>query len=515
MPRPNILLFMTDQQRADHLGVAGHPILQTPHLDRLAAQGVLFERAYVNCPLCMPSRATMLTGLTPRAHQVRTNGINLSRVWPTLPEALRRAGYRTHAVGKIHVNVYGLPNGADPASLCPEDFPESQPLWATRRLTHVPLPYYGFAGVELTTGHGGGVGGQYRHWLEDNYPDAVRLLGAEAGRRPASGAEQSWVMALPPELHYNTWVADRAIAFLREQTSRAQPFFLQCSFPDPHHPYCPPETWAARYTADTMPPPIRRDGELDDLPPFYHYQYEHDYPLSGRQRKTKITDEQLRDIRAFTCAMVSFVDEQVGRVIAELGLLGLREQTIIIFLSDHGDMLGDHWMLNKGPFHFEGLVRVPCIWSWPGHWREGTRSQALVSLLDLVPTLYAITGVPLFEGDLPLQVEAERQPPALPGHSLLPSLASEAEQVQDALVIENDEDYLGLRLRTLVTERYILTIYAGQSFGELWDLQEDPLQLHNRWHDSSLAPLKRDLQLRLLDELIRTDGTLPRRLCHA
>ncbi|MCL4508169.1 MAG: sulfatase-like hydrolase/transferase [Chloroflexi bacterium] len=515
MSRPNVLLFMTDQQRADHLGSAGHPVLKTPNLDRLAAEGVQFDRAYVNCPLCMPSRATMLTGLTPRAHQVRTNGINLQRVFPTLPEGLRRQGYRTHSVGKIHASIYGLPNGSDPECLDPADYPESQSMWAEHRLSAPPLPYYGFESVELTTGHGGAVGGAYRQWLDATHAGAGQLLSAGAGRRPASQAEQAWIMALPPEWHYNTWVADRSISFLEDVARSDHPFLLQCSFPDPHHPYCPPEVWAHCYEAAEMPLPVRRAGELDALPPFYRDQFERDVIVSGRQRRTNISDDQLRDIRALTCGMVSFVDEQVGRVLMALDRLGLREQTIVIFLSDHGDMLGDHWMLNKGPFHFEGLLRVPFLWSWRGHFLEGARSQALVSLLDLVPALYDLTGVPVLEGDLPLRVEAPRQPPALPGRSLTPVLRGERPKVQDALVVENDEYYLGLRLRTLITERYVLTAYPGHPFGELWDLQEDPQQLWNRWDDPALAEMKRDLTCQLFEELVRTDGALPRRLCHA
>jgi|GEM_PF-6383400 arylsulfatase A-like enzyme len=119
MPRPNFLIVMTDQQRANHLSCAGHPTLQTPNLDRLASEGVRFANAYVNNPVCMPSRSTLLTGQTPRGHGVRTNGINLSRDVPTVTEALRQSGYRTHAVGKIHVNVYGLTNGVDPQTLAP------------------------------------------------------------------------------------------------------------------------------------------------------------------------------------------------------------------------------------------------------------------------------------------------------------------------------------------------------------------------------------------------------------
>jgi arylsulfatase A-like enzyme len=517
MASPNFLVVMTDQQRADHLGCAGHPALQTPNLDRLAAQGVRLNRAYVNNPVCMPSRSTLLTGQTPRGHGVRTNGINLDPAVPTMTEALRRAGYRTHAVGKIHVNIYGLPNDADAQALDPAGFPESAWMWSRRRVGHLPLPYYGFQTAEITIGHGPGVGGDYRNWLEAAHPEAVPLMRMEAAERPVSGAEQSAILNLPPELHYNSWVADRTIAFLEVQarTDQAQPFYLHCSFPDPHHPYCPPRAWADRYDPATMPPVTRRDGELDDLPPFYRRTYEQGMPLSGRGRATKIRDDQLRDIQALTCAMVSFVDKQFGRVLATLERLGLRENTVIVFTSDHGDMLGDHWMLNKGPFHFDGLLRVPQIWSWPGHFPSAATSEALVSLLDFVPTILELAAVPPLEGTIPPRRETAQELPPLPGVSLLPVLRGERTSVQDSVIIENDEDYLGLRLRTIVTDRFHMTVYPGQLYGELFDRQADPQQLCNRWPDPALTAVKATLTSELLHRLALTDSRLPRRLCHA
>ena len=125
--------------------------------------------------------------------------------------------------------------------------------------------------------------------------------------------------------------------------------------------------------------------------------------LSGRQSATRIADDQLRDIQALTCAMVGFVDEQIGRIFAALDRLGLRENTVVVFTSDHGDMLGDHWMLNKGPFHFDGLLRVPHIWRWPGRFRAGLVSDGLASLLDFVPTILDLAGVPALEGGNPSQ----------------------------------------------------------------------------------------------------------------
>lgn len=518
-PRPNFLVFITDQQRADHLGCAGNPTLHTPNIDRLAATGVRFERYYVNNPLCQPARATLFTGLTPRGHHVRTNGIALSPTIPTFTEALRRAGYRTHATGKLHFRNYNEPaptHAADAGEM--DRLLESQQMWAQDRIAALPPNYEGLETVDFTGAHGSGIFGQYINWLRDQDPALPGLLTREAGTPSPTGAEQCWTMALPAELHYNTWVADRAIAFLRRHTSSAtpqQPFFLWCSFPDPHHPYCPPEPWSNMYTPDEVHLPNRRSGELDDLPPHYRAIYERALNLSGRRAATRIRDDQLREIIARTYGMIAMVDHEVGRVMAEVEQLGLRRQTVIVFLSDHGEMLGDHWILNKGPFHFDGLLRVPSIWSWPGHFREGQVVDALANHLDFAPTFLDLARVPIPEGIVPERPEAPAQLPPWPGTALTPLLTGQAAALHEQVLIENDEDYLGLRLRTLITDRYQITTYPGQPYGELFDRQADPQQFHNLWDDAGYATLKRDLLVQLLDEVVRTDLTLPRRTAHA
>ena len=166
-----------------------------------------------------------------------------------------------------------------------------------------------------------------------------------------------------------------------------------------------------------MPPPTRRAGELDDLAPHFRRVFAAGLPLSGRRAPTNVPDEQRREIAALTCGMVSFVDEQVGRVMAALDRLGLRENTVVVFLADHGEMLGDHWLLNKGPFHFDGILRVPLIWSWPGRFPAGVQSDALVSLLDVAPTILDLAGVPIPEGTVPPVPEAPAMLPPWPGRS--------------------------------------------------------------------------------------------------
>ena len=378
--------------RADHAGFAGNRVVQTPNLDALAASGTQFERAYVNCPLCMPSRATLFTGLTPRGHGVRTNGIPLNKSLPTVTGALRDAGYRTASVGKLHFSNYWLnPESAHLAT--PERFPELTRFWRDGTLSAVPTPYYGFEHVDITLGHGVGVEGHYARWLREEHPETWQALQRTGVVPSSSGAEQSGT-----------------------------------------------------------------------------------FPL----------------------------EEQ-----------GLSENTVVVFLSDHGDMMGDHHLMNKGPFHFEGLLRVPLIWRWPGRIAV-QRTEALASLLDVAPTLLSLAGVPVPEGET--SDEAPRQAPAWPGRSLLPCL-TEGRTVQESVVVENDEDYLGLRLRTLITPTHKVTTYTGhrgaEPFGELFDLEHDPNELHNLWSKADHEETKRRLIERLHYRLVETDSAAPRRLSHA
>jgi arylsulfatase A-like enzyme len=489
---PNILVLITDQQRADHLGCAGNPVLRTPNIDRIAAEGVRF----------------------PRGHGVRTNGIPLDPDLPTFTGALLQAGYHTHAIGKLHLNTFQNVTGLTADQMDPALFPEAIELWQSGRVSRLPSPYYGIATTDYIGGHGPYQFGDYISWLTREHPEALPLLQKDAARETPSGADQSWKSSLPAELHSTTWVTDRAIDFLGRH-DRSQPFFLWTSIPDPHHPYCPPAPYDSLYDPADVALPVRRQGELDDLAPFFREIYEHDLQLSGRAHATRISDAHMREIIAHTYGMITLIDDQIGRILDTLSRTGLREDTLVIFMSDHGDMMGDHWMLNKGPFHFEGLLRVPFIWSWPGHVASGATIDAPVSLLDFVPTLSELSGVPMPEGRVPPAPEAPQALPALPGQSLVPLLRAGCGRGHAVALVENDEDYLGLRLRTLITPEHKLTIYADQPFGELFDLVNDPSELHNRFHDPAFREARAKLTARLLNEVVRTDSTLPRRLSHA
>lgn len=523
---PNVLCLVMDQLRFDHLGCYGNPIVKTPNIDRLAERGVLFDRAYVCNPLCMPARASWFTGLTPRGHGVRTNGIPLDPRVPTMTQALRDAGYHTHAVGKLHLQTFGVPNGE---ALEDQDLAiqaESRQAWEAGLVTGLPEGYYGLESGLLVNAHGRHAFGDYRNWIKAEHPEILPLLEAEPGTRAEDWTERcdgedacKW--EIPEAYHYNHWIAERTIDFLRAAKGEERPFFCWTSFPDPHHPYMAPKPYCDMYDPATIPLPNRDDFELRKLPPFYEMMYgegpeERWGRFSGRGAPTDVSDDALRHMIAMTYAMITSVDAQIGRVLEALEAEGLAENTVVVVLSDHGDMMGDHWMLNKGPFHFEGLVRNPMIWSCPDRFVQNVRTAGLASQIDFAPTILDLCGATIPEGRKPATMETRRELPPWPGKSLLPVLQGQAKKVRDWVIIENDEDYLPSRVRSFVTNRYKITIYGGhEDWGELFDLQNDPQERRNLWDDPAAQRLKTALITKLMYCYLEEETPLPRRLTHA
>lgn len=520
--RINILCFVMDQLRYDCLGCYGNPIIRTPNIDRLAAGGMVFDDAYVANPLCMPARATLFTGRTGRGHGVRTNGIPLDPSVPTMTEALRQAGYHTHSVGKLHMHNFSATRVEGEGEPDLTRWPESRTAWGEGAVTALPLPYYGLETALYVGGHGSWVWGDYMNWLKALHPDMVpAALGQERLEDWSEKCgEHAYRSALPEELHYNRYIADRTCEFLDEKVADGRPFFCWTSFPDPHHPYVAPQPYCDWYDPADVPLPARREGELDSLPPFYRIMHDEGAKrwkmLSGRGPATRHTDSELRHIRAMTYAMVSCTDAAVGRVLDKLDETGLADNTVVCFLADHGDMLGDHYIVNKGPFQFDGLLRMPLIWRWPGRIAEGARTDGMASQIDFAPTILDLCGVPIPEGRRPEEPEARCQRDSWPGHSLMPQLLGRADKVRDHVVVENDEDYLGTVVRTLVTERHKLTVYSGHpDWGELFDRKSDPDELNNLWDAPDVQQLKARLMKELLYAYLEEESVLPRRLTHA
>ena len=537
--RPNFLLFITDQQRADHLGCYGNSVNQTPHIDAIAARGTRFERAYVAGPVCMPNRASLMTGRMPSVHGVRHNGIPLALGATTFVRLLRNAGYRTALLGKGHLqNFEGLApeivwqnpgTGARPPDdlidadhdrrVGPDYDNEWTPYWIDRPDHHVKLPYYDFEHVRLCTLHGDHVHGDYGRWLAQHHADPDSLHGpGNAIPDTRYSAPQAWRTRVPEDLYSTSYVADMTIDYLDKHAAKnsEDPFFIQCSFPDPHHPFTPPGRYWDLYDPDDVELPASFFANQDP-PPIAHVRA---HQRAEDQRSPyapfTVSEREAREIIALTYGMMTMIDDAVGRVVARLDDLGLADDTVIAFTSDHGDWMGDHGIMLKGPLHYQGLLRVPFIWADPqgqggqkggqkGPGRgNGQRFDGLASTIDIPTTFLDRAGLAPYNG--------------LQGSSLLDTIADPATASvagRTGLLIEEDalRPNFGYqerpRVRTLVTERYRLSVWSGSDWGELYDLHDDPHELTNLWDDASAAQLKADLIEHLTQEMIAKQSRSP------
>lgn len=526
--QPNFLVFMTDQQRADHLGCFGNGLVRTPHIDALANVGAVFERFYVNAPVCMPNRAALATGRMPGAAGVRMNGVPLPLSAVTYADALREAGYRTALIGKAHFQnmTDAQPSPVSGESIIPRARQadrddrtgdaydcELQEQWL-RPDFHIPLPYYGFDEAALCLEHGDTVGGDYERWLQVQDPKSnERRHHGSASALDTDApvhAPQAWRTALDERLYPTSFIAERAREWLRQHacgSDRGRPFLLQCSFPDPHHPFTPPGRYWSMYDPGAVQLPPSFAAAPASAPP--HKRALHQELAEGRRRTSgsrviAVTAAEARQAIALNYGAISMVDDAVGRIMQTLRELELDDDTVVIFLSDHGDFMGDHGLLFKGPLHYQSVVRMPFIWRDTATVRRAQRVNALACAMDLAPTLLARAGVLPFHG--------------MQGCSLLAYLRSEPETVlatDRAILVEEQShrDVPGLpsppRVRTLITDRWRLSIFAGAQWGELYDLQEDPHEIHNRFMDLQCHGIRGDLLWRLSRKMAELAPNLP------
>jgi arylsulfatase A-like enzyme len=416
-------------------------------------------------------------------------GLNAPADTRTVAHRLSDAGYRTHNVGKMHFQAFGSRG---------DQSHESFEAWAPGRDSSGP--YYGFQSVELAMGHTSyGLRGHYGTWVRSQVSEAdfKRFASAERVCSQWFGGDASdW--DLPLRLHNSVWTVDRSIEFMRTH-DRAQPFFLSIGFQDPHHPHCLPRDFMKRVRPEDVPLPDFTEGELDDKPPMFKVareggletsEFRGEYPVAGQGSGfdyRKVTEQDARVGRAYYYGMVRLIDEQMGRLLRYLDEAGLAENTLIIFTSDHGELLGDHGLWMKGPFHYEQIVRVPLLLRWPAGFGGGKRVGGIVSHLDLVPTILAAAGV--------------ASDARLDGVNALPLLRGEMESVRDGAMIECIDDPQKMRLKTFVTHDRKLTWHHGQEYGELYDLALDPREKVNRWNDPAYAADRQRLMARIMAQL--------------
>lgn len=488
--KPNILFITTDEQRGDCFGFEGRRV-KTPHFDGLARDGARFSASVTPNLVCMPARASMLTGLLPLTHGVRDNGIDLPE---SMGEAgfaaqLAPAGYHTRFIGKAHFSVQVPFEGVAPTGRpeCTASSKDYGPDWTG--------PYMGFDAVELVCRSHNifgllkpPYGLHYEAWFHADGRGDEKLATYKAPSPSQERPTLPFHSLMPSALHLSTWVADRTVEFLGRH--RDGPFCLWASFPDPHYPFDAPEPWSRLHHADEVDVPRHWTLDLDRRPSWHRTWTETACdPLVEIQnyRFPFLTDPRrheglLREMIANYYGMTSLIDHNVGRMLIALDALGLRETTLVVVTSDHGDFLGDHGLVLKGPSAYEGMLRIGLIARGPGI-GVGQVIDAPVSTVDLAATFLDYAGVS----------------PASPMHSrsLRPLLEGQDEsrdfayQEWDMAYFNGDPD---LRLRTVRTKRHKLSLELASGEGELYDLEEDPDEMDNLFDDPERKAVRRELE---------------------
>jgi len=482
---PNILWICTDQQRWDTLGCYGNAFVKTPHLDRLAERGVLFEHAYCQSPVCTPSRASFLTGRYPRTTRCRQNGQDMPEGEVLVTKLLADAGYTCGLSGKLHL------------SAC---HPSVAPIMERRVADGYAQFFWSHHPPAAPLS-----GGTSDNWPTNGYDLWLRERGVDFEQKAFRGSRYVEV-GMPAKHHHATWCAEKAVTFIEANAASDHPWLFSVNFFDPHHPFDPPEGYLERYLErlKDIPLPDYQPGELEAKPVFQRIDHRRAPPKGEGYPYDQMGEEDHRLLRAAYWAMCDLIDQQVGRMLEALERTGQVQNTLVVFMSDHGEMLGDHGIYLKGPYFYEPVIRVPLIISWPGAIESGRRSKALVELIDLAPTLLEAADLPKHLG--------------MQGRSLWPSLVDDAEidehresiycEYYNAMPWHKDPPAYATMLRT---DRYKLVAVHGQNTGELYDLETDPHETHNRWDDPQFGQVKLDLFGALCDRMAWTVDPLPAR----
>jgi len=482
--RPNILLITSDQQHFNTLGCL-NPEIETPNLDRLAAAGTLFTRAYTVNPTCTPTRASIITGKYPSQHGAWSLGTKLSEGEHTVGEDFSAAGYRTALVGKAHFQ----PLAATEEFPSLESYPVMQDLDFWREFHG---PFYGFERVELARNHTdeAHVGQHYALWMEEN-----GLANWRDYFRPPTGnnSDQRFKWLIPERYHYDRWIADRSRELLEQYAGNGESFFLWSSFFDPHPAYLVPEPWDTMYDPAALTVPTVTEGEHACNPPHFQLTQQKEPDFSPWRESgyglhgffSHVHDrEWLANAIAVYYGMISLMDKHIGRILDRLEELGLAENTLVVFTTDHGHFYGQHGLIAKGAFHYEDMIRLPFIVRWPGQVAAGARCDALQSLVDLPVTFLNAAGVPV--------------PRTMVGADQGPVWRGQQRSARDHVIVENRHEPTTIHAKTYVDERHKITVYYGHDYGELFDLEEDPGEVNNLWHRPECRELKAELVTKLL-----------------
>ncbi|CAH1193196.1 Ulvan-active sulfatase [Paenibacillus allorhizoplanae] len=485
MKKPNILLITSDQQHWNTIG-AFQPEISTPNLDRLVHEGTTFTRAYCPNPTCTPTRASIITGQYPSQHGAWTLGTKLLEDRHTVGEDFQAGGYRTALIGKAHFQQLGATE--DYPSLESYEYLKDHEFWRTFH-----GPFYGFEHIELTRNHTNEflVGQHYVNWLEDKGCANWRDYFTSPTGTMDPNHLFSW--DIPEEYHYDTWIAERTNAMLEQYKNDDEPFFLWSSFFDPHPPYLASAPWDTMYDPDQLTIPVVTPGEHDKNPPHFGMTQlespdfsawrESGLAIHGyHSHTTHYSEDESKKLVAVYYGMISLMDKYIGKILDKLDELGIADNTIVVFTTDHGHFFGQHGLQFKGGFHYEDLIKLPFLVRYPGHVPAGETNGAIQSLVDLAPTFLNFAGLPV--------------PHIMSGIDQSQVWLGKQSQARNHALVEFRHEAATIHQKTYVEARYKLTVYYNQTYGELFDLETDPGELDNKWDDPAYRVLKMELLLK-------------------
>jgi len=474
--RPNILILMTDQQRFDALGCYGCDAIETPNLDRLAREGALFERCYSPCPICTPSRASMLTGKSVPGHGVYKLHDILAEDELLLPHRLQALGYETSLVGKLHVSG----------------------LWREAEHRH---PNDGFEHYHWCIDPGLNFDSPfntYARWVERKDPRFYQRLKKEGKR----------LRHFPAGVHFSTWAAEATVDLI-ESRDVSRPFFVFMSLFDPHDPYYDhPQEAAGQVDAAAVGRPQPRPND-PAMPDGVRREWAKSQAVL---QNTKEYKDNAHSLRKGYYASIAFLDEQIGRVLRCLDSQGLAGSTLVIFLSDHGDMLFDRGLFTKGAYFYDPSVRVPLLIRLPGHMPAGMRVDNAVQHMDVTATVLAAAGY------------SRDQLDAIYPHSMdLIALAVEgsayARRRDWAVCMFRNSGYgpggsyfdPPIHATMFFDGRHKLNVFhklpgdASRLQGELYDIESDPQETSNLWNRPDHVEIKSRLMGRMLNWMMENE----------
>ncbi len=444
----------------------------------------------------------MITGLYPRHHRLAMNGMALPNDVPVITNTLATAGYRTHGVGKQHLQPL----------LAPAEYqmPDSRAFWTLPESNYWKGPYYGYQTLDLLLGESdtAQIAGHYATWLQDNHPDSVSLLlPSNAPESPPVDLDEIWRSAIPDEHHYNTWITDRAVSFLEQTSTTSKPFFLFVSYPDPHHPFDPPATYADRFDPTIIPVPRPSKEERRRQLPYYgdlypkgqgfrelYWAARTDLEAGSMITTDSISDESMQLAIAYNHAMVEMIDDQVGCLLQTLNRIRLSDTTIVIFTSDHGELLGDHGLLHKGPPPYRQLTEIPFLLQGPGI-PANAIVNTMTNHMDLAPTILGLAGISAGEHDFD-------------GVSLVPLFSNLSLSIREYDFGEyHPTSRPDIYNQTIRTDEWRMTLYPNcPEWGELYHLAEDPSEQINLYNERDT----RNVRLNLSDVLKNRFPPCPR-----